>query len=177
MKLLNFDIFHCRREAGLSGIIDPVTQSTDNITGKEITHTAIHVELIGVKFVIDSQIDGTRLRSFKKWTKKYKYSYIVTRPKNGVDQYSMMQQVEIYLNSKYGFIDLLRHLFKWATRWCTKSGTGIWLGSRRSEKNLTCSEFVMRIFGNPEAYRSSPVDAFKWCLDNGHKIVGYHEAD
>ena len=53
----------------------------------------------------------------------------------------------------------------------TRSGTGFWIGKKRSDKNLTCSEFAMRVFGNLDAYKASPRDAFEWCMNNDFELI------
>ena len=134
------------------------------VTETYISHTALYVEIYGVGFIIDSQWDGTRMRSFEAWKKKYKYSYHITRRIDVLDQEDVMKKVSLYINHMYGFIDLIRHLILRYFK--------VWLGSKREGKNLVCSEFVMRIFGNENAYKATPKDALKWCIDNGFKVTG-----
>jgi hypothetical protein len=168
----SWDVLHCRRDSALGEIIDSVTDSDNNITGKRITHTALFINIFNVPFIIDSQADGTRLRSYKKWRERYGYDYLITR-KISCDTKSeyLMSQVETYINAKYGVWDLFRHLIRRWTKKITKSGNGIWLGAKRSDKNLTCSEFVMRVFGNLDAYKASPRDAFEWCMSNEFELI------
>ena len=168
----SWDVLHCRRDSVIGKAIDDVTNSSDNSTGESITHTAIFLSIFSVSFVIDSQSDGTRLRSYSKWIERYGYEYTTTRAvSNSINNKELMEKVSIYINSRYGFFDLIRHLIKNWTKKISKSGTGLWIGRRRSDKNLTCSEFVMRVFGNLDAYKATPRDAFEWCISKGHKIV------
>lgn len=157
MKLLSFDVLHCWRKNSIVGdIIKDVTETY-------ISHTALYIEIYGIGFIIDSQWDGTRFRSFKDWQNKYNYSYHVSRRIGLIDQEDLTEKVQKYVNRMYGFVDLIRHLIM--------RYFNVWLGSKREDKNLVCSEFVMRIFGNKDAYKATPKDALKWCKENGFKIV------
>lgn len=154
MELQNGDILHCSGNKLLSGIIKHVTNSV-------FSHTALVLEINGMIFICDSQKDGTRIRSISKWEKDHNYKYVVSRPIN--EPKDLINKVEPYLNSRYGFIDLVRHLIYRYTK--------IWLGSRREDKNLVCSEFVMRVYGAKDAYKKTPQDAYTWCLFNDFILI------
>lgn len=151
------DVLHCTRDTFLSKLIRRVTRS------EKTSHTALCIELYGEIFIVDSQYDGTRIRTFEEWTNDYSYKYIVTRPPVRISNANMLKGVSHYINTSYGYVDLVRHLIK--------SVTGVWLGGKREDDHLVCSEFVMRIYGNPEAYKTTPAEAYLWCLESGFKII------
>ena len=152
------DVLHCRRDTFISKAISYVIKS------KKCSHTALVVEFSGRKYIVDSQADGTRWRGFDEWNAEYRYHVIITRPPEAllVDK-DLLEEIDIYLNAGYGYIDLLRHI---VLNWF-----GVWIGSKRESKNLVCSEFVLRVFGYKEAYKSNPLDAYIWCLENEFKII------
>jgi hypothetical protein len=154
--LRNGDVLHCKRNSFLSKAIRFFTVSD------KTSHTAIVLKIHGNVFIVDSQADGTRIREFDQWNEKYNYDVIITR-KGKISEEELIERVKVYLNSPYGFFDLLRHVIFYRL--------GVWLGSKREGKRLTCSEFVMSVFGGEEAYRFSPEDAYIWCLENGYKVV------
>lgn len=154
-NLKNGDILHCYRNKWISKAIRFITRS------KFTSHTAICVVLEGHKFIVDSQADGTHFRFAEEWMKKYNYEFKISRPFS--DYYfdivnnDFLSRIKPYLNSKYGYLDLVRHLIL--------NYTGVWIGGRREEKHLTCSEFVMRVFGEENAYKMNPYDVYVWCLE------------
>lgn len=151
------DVLHCRRDTFLSKAISYITKS------KKTSHTAIVLTVLSRTYVVDSQWDGTRWQTFEDWNDKYNYDVIITRPpEHYYTNIDLFSRVSDYLNVGYGYIDILRHLI---LNWF-----GIWIGSKREDKNLVCSEFVLRVFGYQEAYKSNPLDAYIWCLENGFKI-------
>ena len=120
----------------------------------------------GETFIVDSQYDGTRLRCIDEWNDDYNYRVTITRGQHEIQKHlheiSLIKRVKPYLNTKYGYVDLLRHVFMYYT--------GVWLGGKRQDRHLTCSEFVMRLFGVEDAYKMSPQDCYVWCLENGFVI-------
>ena len=146
------DILHCKSNSVLSKLIRYFTKG-------RYSHTALVISLEGILFIVDSQHDGTRIRTFEAWKNTYNYKYKISRPLD--PKQKLLQEVKEYINTSYGYGDMLRHLFL--------SYTGIWLGSKRESKHLICSEFVMRIYGMKDAYRANPTDAYIWCLENDFK--------
>ena len=157
-QIAHGDVLHCVRDSFVSKAIRYVTKS------KKSSHTAIVIEIFGILHIVDSQFDGTRIRTFKEWNSRYQYDVIITRPhENIIDFIDLYSKIAPFLNSNYGYIDILRHLI---LNWF-----GIWLGTEREQKNLICSEFVLMVFGYKDAYKSNPEDAYIWCLENGFKII------
>ena len=160
-SVLNGDVLHCTSDRLLSRIIRFFTRS------KKTSHTALVVVLEGETFIVDSQYDGTRLRCIDEWNKDYNYRVVITRPqgekRSVLENSPLIRQVKPYLNTKYGYFDLIRHVVMYYT--------GIWLGGKRQDRHLTCSEFVMRLFGVKDAYKMSPMDCYVWCLENGFVIL------
>lgn len=154
--LKNGDVLHCKRRGVVSSIIKRVTRS-------EISHTALVWVVRGVPFVVDSQFDGTRVRTFDSWIKKYNYSFQVSRRTEPLDQRDFVRKMAPFINSKYGFFDLIRHLIF--------NFFGVWIGVKREDKNLICSEFVMRVFDVPDSYRMNPNDVYQWTLKNKEFIL------
>jgi hypothetical protein len=103
------------------------------------------------------------MRTFEEWTEKFSYDYIITRPTIPHSEEILIRKVRPYLNTKYGYVDLIRHLIR--------AKFGIWLGSKREDKNIVCSEFVMRFYGMKNAYKATPMDAYVWCLENDFEII------
>jgi hypothetical protein len=155
-NLRNGDVLHCKRNSFLSKAIRFFTVSD------KTSHTALVQKLHGNVFIVDSQADGTRLRTFEDWNEKYKYDVIITRGEK-ISEEELLDAIQPYLNSMYGYWDIVKHIFR--TR------LGIWMGSKREDKYLICSEFVLRVFGNKDAYKSDPEDAYIWFLENGFKVV------
>jgi len=137
------------------------------ITRGTFSHTALVMVLDGELMIVDSQYDGTRIRCIDEWNLTYGYEVVITRPSKEVQlklhEISLIKKVKPYLNTKYGYVDLLRHILL--------NYTGIWIGSKREDKNLVCSEFVLNIYGAKNAYRSNPQDAYVWCLENDFVIL------
>ncbi len=70
-KLGDCAILHCSG----SGIVPKLIKGA---TGSKYSHTAIFKLIQGVPMIIDSQIDGTKIRSFAKWIEKYNYNFTAT---------------------------------------------------------------------------------------------------
>lgn len=155
-KLKNGDILHCERNSLISRLIKRVTRS-------KISHTALILEIDNELFVVDSQSDGTRIRFFDAWHNQYKYNLIATRPPQKYKPKELIGKIRPYLNKKYGYIDLIRHFIL--------ANSGIWIGSKREDKNLICSEFVMRVYGVQDAYKMTPKDVYIWSMENNHKVI------
>jgi len=155
------DIIHCQRDKWISRAIRFFTRS------KFTSHTALVIELDGHKFIVDSQADGTRLRFVEEWIDKYQYEYKISRARDPkyiqILQKDLLTKIKPYLNLKYGYLDLFRGIFR--------HYTGIWIGGKRQDQNLTCSEFVMRVLGNKDAYKMNPYEVYVWCLENNFELI------
>lgn len=154
--LRNGDVLHCKRDSFLSKAIRFLTLSD------KTSHTALVQKIHGNVFIVDSQSDGTRLRTFEDWNTKYGYDVIITRGRK-ISEEELLDSIKPYLNSMYGYWDIVKHLLR--------SRFGVWMGSKREDKYLVCSEFVMRVFGHPDAYKMNPEDAYIWFLENEFKVV------
>jgi len=153
--LRNGDVLHCTRNSFMSKAIRYFTVS-------KISHTALVLKIYGNVFIVDSQADGTRIRTFEDWNSKYGYDIIITRGEK-ISEEDLIDSIKPYLNSMYGYWDIFKHIIR--TRF------GVWIGSKREGKNLICSEFVLRVFGNKDAYKSDPEDAYIWFLENDFNVV------
>ena len=67
------DVAHCRSNGILGRAIRLFTRS-------HVNHTAMFIEIWGKIFVIESQKNGTNLKPFQEWVKKYNYTYEISRP-------------------------------------------------------------------------------------------------
>ena len=161
-NLENGDILHCGRNSFMSKAIRFVTGSDF------VSHTAPVLKDGPWIYIVDSQIDGTRLRHLEEWINKYNYKVIVTRGAfNGLGYHELLEKMEPYLNSWYAYGDILRHVwYKLTKRWKV---------NKNAAKYLTCSEFVGRLIGAPEAYKITPIELFNYCLSEGHTIPHSNE--
>jgi hypothetical protein len=164
MKLENIknlksgDILHCTRQSFLSKIIRRSTQSD------KVSHTALFILIEGHPFIIDSQWDGTRMRSLEEWNRTYNYDVIITRSNSwNPTSKELIKQIKPYLNKAYGYWDLVKHWVYGKTGW--------WMKGKREEQFLTCSEFVSRLRNKKDAYKTNPFKLYVWLLEKGDDII------
>lgn len=160
----NGDTFHCWRDSFLSRLIRKETHS-------KFSHTAMFLRIDGNPYILDAQSDGIHLRPFDRWIEEYNYNFVVTRfASASLDSLQYRKVGMSYLDTKYGYVDLLRH---WIYR-----NTRIWLGIDKEYKKLVCSELRMLIHDNffnvDERIESmSPGDVYTWEMNNG--FVEFYE--
>jgi hypothetical protein len=150
-KLGDCAILHCSG----SGIVPKLIKGA---TGSKYSHTAIFKLIQGIPMIIDSQIDGTKIRSFAKWIEKYNYNFTATDGNGIID----MKEVNEHIGSKYDFRSLLiRQPYNLITK--------KWLKDVKSEERLYCSEFVATCMHLPNAKELSPKELRKLC--STHKVL------
>lgn len=161
VNLKHLDILSCRRYTLLSWLIRKATKSPVN-------HTAIVVSIKKKTFVIDSQKDGTHLRPYKYWVKKYKYKFINHRM-NGLtnDQRDSIERRAMDVIGHRGY-DVLSLIFyhPWYLL------TGKWKGKTGDQAGhrLYCSEAVDYIVSGKLERQPSPDDLLKMYLKDEVKF-------
>lgn len=151
-KLKSGDILHCRRSTFLSWLIQKLTKS-------QFSHSALYINIGGESFVVDAQKDGVNLRRFDLWMKKYKYSFIVSRPNEMTSQRKAIILNRIFKKigvTNYDFVGLL-----YKSPW--KLITGKWKVGKNEDNRMYCSEFVAYVYDFPFYYKLSPEDLYDRC--------------
>jgi hypothetical protein len=147
-QLKSGDVLHCTSNGVLGKLIQKFTKS-------KINHTALVIEVWGELFICDSQIDGTNLRPFEEWVKKYNYTYSISRPLAFPDYYRERAM------SKIGHTPYdLKSLFITQPIYQL---TGKWVGrpEERADTKMYCSEYVSWVFNLPEWWKNSPQKVFE----------------
>lgn len=154
LNLKDLDVLHCKRENFLGKAIRLLTKGRFN-------HTALFIMMENQPFIIDSQADGTHLRPFSVWQKKYGYKFDVSRLTPEVDpkrrEMFKKQALRQIGHKKYDLASLLwfypRYIF-----------TGKWKGKKKAPANekFYCSEFIAFVFNHPEYWKQSPQDVYNW---------------
>lgn len=157
--LKNGDVLHCKRNTFLSKAIRFFTTST------RTSHTAIVVKLHGQPWIVDSQAIGTFLRPYDAWINKYKYEYIITRGPR-ITEEDLLKEIEPFVGSPYGYLDIIKQALRF--RFGIKF-------KNKNDKNLTCSEFFLKMKKVKGAYKGTPEDAYLWCLENNYRIIRTNE--
>ena len=151
MTLQTGDILHCTRKSVLSFLIRKATKSRFN-------HTATILVISGNAFVIDSQRDGTDLRPFEAWTKKYGYKYEVHR-NVFVNHSNYIDRALSKADTGYDFTSLLirkpLHLI-----------FGRWRKKEDETKRFYCSEFVAWCHQIERSDVMTPQDLYDYCEDH-----------
>lgn len=158
-KLKTGDILHCSGNRLVSRLIKRFTKST-------FSHTALFIEIWGQAYVIDAQKDGVNLRPFSEWKKEYDYDFIAHRPSDGeLDSVALSKRALTKVgHTAYDFEGLiLRHPWQLLT--------GKWDQKGDPYERMTCSEYVMWVYGMEKAYRISPENVYRWCIMNGFTEV------
>lgn len=152
MKLETGDILHCNRKGILSFLIRKATKSNFN-------HSAIVVEIWGQIYIIDSQRDGTDLRPFDVWTKKYKYTYKISR-NIFVNRDEFAKRALSRVDTGYDFTSLLirkpLHLI-----------FGRWKKKEDETKRFYCSEFAAWCHKIERSDIMTPNDLYNYCQEHG----------
>lgn len=134
MKLQQFDVLHCKRKSLLSKAIGFFTKS-------KVTHTSLVVEIWGDLYIIDAQRNGVNLKPLYEWQNKYKYEYIVSRPKFEIPQREFNDRAMDCIGfPNYDFKGLLLIQPIYIL-------TGKWLGRHTyNDKRFYCSDYVAYCF-------------------------------
>jgi hypothetical protein len=131
-------VLHCTSNA-------PIGQMIQAATGSKYSHSALYFLIDGKPFIIDSQHDGTQMRPFEDWVRRYRYDFEAT-----ACEYNLPRAKE-YLGRPYDYRSLLlRHPFKLMTK--------KWLKDNASSNELCCSEYVALYLGFPNAKEMTPRD-------------------
>jgi hypothetical protein len=141
------DILHCRGNSWISKTIMWFTNS-------KVSHSALFISVWGNDYILDSQKDGTNLRPFDEWVKKYNYSFTVTEM-NIIDENIFAVKVMSKCGcTSYDFeLLVLRHPI--SIVWGKLTGKEFTPKQKKNEdKRMVCSEFVAWAHGldNPERY-------------------------
>jgi hypothetical protein len=160
--LKNGDILHCGRKSLMSSIIRRVTKSS------RISHTALVLILEGQLFIVDSQWDGTRIRTYENWEQKWNYRYIVTRGLPFRHNPSIiLKEISEHINKPYGYWALVKHLiYSW---------TGKWISSKDENKHLICSEFVALIAKMPNSHKATPIKLYNYVMEEGYDVIPHNK--
>jgi hypothetical protein len=153
------DILSCTGKSLLSKAIKKISKS-------KYSHTALVVEIWGQLFIIDSQSRGTTIKTIKDWTKKYNYSYDISRPIEFTLEMKN-RAIEKCGDTPYDFIGLI--IFQ-----PIMILTGKWLGKRgkKADKKLYCSEFISYVFEMPNRYSNTPQDVYDFTIKSKNfKII------
>jgi len=146
-QLKSGDVLHCTSNGVIGKIIQKFTKS-------KRSHTALVIEVWDELFICDSQIDGTNLRPFEEWVKKYNYTYSISRPLAFPDYYRERAM------SKIGHTPYdLKSLFITQPIYQL---TGKWVGrpEERADTKMYCSEYVSWVFKLKEWWKNSPQRVF-----------------
>lgn len=159
------DILHCQGNSLISRLIRRFTKS-------RISHTALVLRIEGTLFIADSQRDGTHLRPFNDWQRKYKYKFWVHRLRhsNRVNRRGIVKAkaLDVIGTKKYDFASLLWYHPRYIL-------TGRWKGKKTdsADERFYCSEFVAYCWDFPKWWRLSPED-LKEFLNNQPGFIRYY---
>lgn len=152
------DVLHCQGNRLISRLIKRFTKS-------KISHTALVIRLHGSLFIADSQNDGTHLRPFDDWQRKYKYKFFVHRYR-GINAQSKGNLARIKAldkigTTKYDFASLLWYHPRYLL-------TGKWKGKKKDEaaNKFYCSEFVAYCWSVPEWWTMHPQALYEYLSDH-----------
>jgi hypothetical protein len=145
------DILHCTRKSLLSWLIRKATRSKFN-------HSALIIEIWEQIYIVDSQKDGTQVRPFCVWQKKYGYRYEISRPAE-INKKEFSKKALSRTDTGYDFSSLL-------IRGPWKLLTGRWKKKKNEFDKMYCSEFVA--FCHEIEYDSimSPQDLWEYCEEH-----------
>lgn len=147
------DILHCSGSRVISKLIKMFTKS-------KFSHTALYLEIWGQPYIIDAQKDGVNVRPFEEWSKKYNYSYTVSRD-NSLDSDKIKELCKRAL-SKTGHTAYDIESLILRQPW--KLLTGKWKEVGNNEEKMYCSEFVAWVYQVPDYFKMSPEDLYDWCV-------------
>lgn len=144
------DILHCQGNRFISKLIRKFTKS-------RISHTALAIRIEGTLFIADSQRDGTHLRPFDEWQRKYKYKFFVHTYKSSYHKHRTNIVKSIALDNIGTTAYDLKSLLWYYPRYLI---TGKWKGKRGriATRKFYCSEFVAYCWGLEDFYKLSPED-------------------
>jgi hypothetical protein len=153
------DVLHCTGARLISRLIMKFTKS-------KVSHTAVFVRIWGQPYIIDSQKDGTNVRPYNEWVKKYDYDYIVHRNPLLIDEktFALKAFSKIGVTS-YDFESLF-------LRYPWKILTGKWhYRGERETTRMFCSEYVAWTHNINHYYRLSPEDLLQHCIKHNWDVV------
>jgi hypothetical protein len=146
------DILHCRGHKWLSKSIMWATKS-------DVSHTAIFVEVWGQPCVIDSQKDGTNIRPFYEWVKKYNYDFTISR-KVGIDEKAIAKRALQKVGfTGYDFEGLI-------IKQPLKILFGTWKNKANEDNRMFCSEYVAWVHEIPNHNRLTPKEVRDFCRES-----------
>ena len=142
------DVAHCRSNGILGRAIRVFTRS-------HVNHTAMFIEIWGKIFVIESQSNGTNLKPFQEWVKKYNYKYEISRPLEFTAETKERAMQKIGTTG-YDFrsLILVQPIYQ---------VFGIWLGKgeKKADEKLYCSEFVGWVYKLENWWKNSPQQVYE----------------
>jgi len=156
-KLQNGDILICSSNGILGRMIKLATRSTVN-------HVAMVIDVSGVKMVIDSQSNGTNVKTFENWKKEYGYKYVAYRYKQATPEWGKKIRAKALSKTGvtgYDFASLIIYQPLYLI-------TGKWIGLKEEKagNRMYCSEFVAWVFDFPRWWTYSPKDVENFLSDN-----------
>ena len=154
-SLKNGDILHCYSTGFLPRMIRW-------FTGSRVNHTALVIELFDKLYVVDSQADGTNLRTVEGWDKKYGYNYLIHRTPLFTEE-QREKALSVIGTTPYDFKSLLWYqpVYILTGRWRGRRGTD-------AEKRMYCSEYVAWVFDLPNWWKASPEAVKQYMSDSVH---------
>lgn len=152
-KLHTGDILHCTRNTFISRLIKMVI-------GGEYSHTALFIEIWGQPFIVEAQKNGVNLKHFDAWTKKYNYSFSVSRftgyPKIS-DEIISLRALSVAGVTPYDFESFL---FRKPKEILTKK----WNSRKNESKKMFCSEYVAWVYQFDNDEKMTPQQLYAYCL-------------
>jgi len=159
-RLKTGDILHCTGHSFISKCIKFFTKS-------QITHSATFISIWGQPYIFDSQKDGTNLRPFAAWQKKYGYEYIATRSPEAIDEEKFaVNAMTICGVTGYDFeLFVLRYPILIIKSWIT-GGKVVMPAEWGENEKMICSESVAWEHGIKNSQDYTPDKLLRYCEQN-----------
>lgn len=157
----NGDILHCSSNRLIPRLIKWATKSKYN-------HTAIYLEIWGQPCIVDSQKNGTNIKTYENWKQEYGYTYVVHRNPS-IKEHKDEKLMAIRIMSKVGVTsyDFASLLIRQPIRLLF----GRWKKKSNSEEKMYCSEFVAWAHSIEESYRMTPHDLYEYCVKHNFEEI------
>jgi hypothetical protein len=148
-RLQNGDSLICYSNGWLGRQIQRFTKSGAN-------HAAKVIKVSGVLMVIDSQRNGTNVKTFENWLAEYGYNYRVYRYRYANPNWGKAIRERALSKAGVTGYDFMS-LFVWQPWYLL---TGKWAGRKReqAENRMYCSEYVGWVDELPDWWTLSPAD-------------------
>jgi len=147
IQLKEGDVLHCTSNGWLAKLIKFFTKS-------KINHTALVLKMGYHFFIVDAQANGVNLKTVEEWSHKYKYKYIISRPR----KFSSMNKHRAFSKCGVTSYDFMSLLYQF---WYVL--TGKWVGKSNDDasKRMYCSEYVAYVFKLDKWWEKSPKDVYE----------------